>query len=93
MMPKKEDHLRVKKLSALIRNHSYKYHVLDEPEIEIGEFVTARDVHHEIGLVAGRGDEGRGAHHQHDGKGHKIDLSLHQLKWRKTDFPLYKDFR
>ena len=38
MKPKKEDHLRVKKLSALIRNHSYKYHVLDEPEIEDSKY-------------------------------------------------------
>ena len=29
---------RVKKLSALIRNHSYKYHVLDEPEIEDSKY-------------------------------------------------------
>ena len=38
MKPKKEDQLRVEKLSTLIRTHSYKYHVLDEPEIEDSEY-------------------------------------------------------
>ena len=38
MKPKKQDNLRVKKLSTLIRNHSYKYHVLDEPEIEDSKY-------------------------------------------------------
>ena len=38
MKPKKEDQLRVEKLSTLIRNHSYKYHVLDEPEIEDSKY-------------------------------------------------------
>jgi len=38
MKPKKEDQLRVEKLSAIIRTHSHKYHVLDEPEIEDSEY-------------------------------------------------------
>ena len=38
MKPRKEDQLRVEKLSTLIRTHSYKYHVLDEPEIEDSEY-------------------------------------------------------
>ncbi len=38
MKPKKEDQLRVEKLSTLLRTHSYKYHVLDAPEIEDSEY-------------------------------------------------------
>tara|TARA_B100000586_G_scaffold239147_1_gene191269 strand:+ start:362 stop:2389 length:2028 start_codon:yes stop_codon:yes gene_type:complete len=38
MKPKKADQLQVEKLSTLIRTHSYKYHVLDEPEIEDSEY-------------------------------------------------------
>ena len=38
MKPKKEDKLRVKELSTLIRLHSHNYHVLDEPEIEDLEY-------------------------------------------------------
>ena len=38
MKPRKEDQLRVEKLSTLIRTHSYNYHVLDEPEIEDSEY-------------------------------------------------------
>ena len=38
MNSKKEDQLQVEKLSTLIRTHSYKYHVLDEPEIEDSEY-------------------------------------------------------
>ena len=38
MKPRKEDQLRVEKLSTLLRTHSYKYHVLDAPEIEDSEY-------------------------------------------------------
>tara|TARA_Y100000590_G_scaffold101289_1_gene115020 strand:+ start:3131 stop:5158 length:2028 start_codon:yes stop_codon:yes gene_type:complete len=38
MKPRKEDQLRVEKLSILLRSHSYKYHVLDAPEIEDSEY-------------------------------------------------------
>ena len=38
MKSRKEDQLRVEKLSVLIRTYSYKYHVLDEPEIEDAEY-------------------------------------------------------
>jgi len=38
MKPRKEDQLRVEKLSTLLRSHSYKYHVLDAPEIEDSEY-------------------------------------------------------
>ena len=38
MKPRNEDKLRVEELSALLRSHSYNYHVLDAPEIEDSEY-------------------------------------------------------
>ena len=38
MKPSSEDKLRVKELTALIQIHSYRYHVLDEPEIKDSEY-------------------------------------------------------
>ena len=38
MRSKKEDKLQIDQLVSLIRKHSYKYHVLDEPEIEDHEY-------------------------------------------------------
>tara|TARA_Y100000590_G_scaffold10122_2_gene12457 strand:+ start:3804 stop:5831 length:2028 start_codon:yes stop_codon:yes gene_type:complete len=38
MKQKKEDELRIKEISDLIREHSHNYHVLDDPEIEDSEY-------------------------------------------------------
>ena len=38
MKPKSEDKLRAKELRLLIRKHSYKYHVLDDPDIKDSDY-------------------------------------------------------
>ena len=38
MKPGSEEKLRLKELKSLIQLHSYKYHILDDPEIEDSEY-------------------------------------------------------
>ena len=38
MKPKSEDKLRAKELRLLIKKHSYKYHVLDDPDIKDSDY-------------------------------------------------------